>query len=266
MAKLSLRDRFYTPRVARALTSPSGILALGAGAAIGVLLAPVGIPAAVVGGVVGGALGYGGRVALAIPRNSRAAAIDPFGVKEPWRHEVKDAVQARDRFEQAVGSFRPGPLKDQMNAVAKQLDDAVAQCWEIARQGQLVADARTRIKDREANWELQRARHAVGEGTPNPTQASTIASLESQLATASRMDALVASTRDQLALLNARLDESVTRAIELSVSNRVGDAQSIGHDVGDIVTDLEALRRAIEDVQQVGGTGPEGRGLTSPGS
>ncbi|MEQ1787849.1 MAG: hypothetical protein ABL966_12410, partial [Acidimicrobiales bacterium] len=32
MAGLSLRDRFFTPPVARAVTSPLGILALGAGA------------------------------------------------------------------------------------------------------------------------------------------------------------------------------------------------------------------------------------------
>ena len=37
MARLSLRDRFFTPPVARALTSPSGILAIGAGAGLGLL-------------------------------------------------------------------------------------------------------------------------------------------------------------------------------------------------------------------------------------
>ena len=69
MASSSLRDRFFSPPVARALTSPSGILALGAGAAIGILatVGTGGLAAPVVGGVVGGIVGYGGRVALAIP-------------------------------------------------------------------------------------------------------------------------------------------------------------------------------------------------------
>lgn len=252
MASLSFRDRFYSPSVARALTSPSGILALGAGAAAGIVLtalAAAAAPVTIAAAVVGGAIGYGSRVALAIPKKGRPERIDPFGVKEPWRHAVKDAVQARNRFAEAVKTFQAGPLRDSMTAMAAQLDDAVAECWRVAKQGQVVADARQRINDREANWELQQAHYAVGEGgQPNQTQARTIAALESQLATAVRMDAIVASTRDQLALLNARLDESVTRAIELSVSNRLSDAATLGDDVGDIVTDLESLRMAIEDV------------------
>lgn len=252
MASLSFRDRFYSPSVARALTSPSGILALGAGAAAGIVLtalAAAAAPVTIIAAVVGGAIGYGGRVAMAIPKKEKPERIDPFGVKEPWRHAVKDAVQARNRFAEAVKTFQAGPLRDSMTAMAAQLDEAVSECWRVAKQGQIVADARQRINDREANWELQQAQYAVGEGgQPNQTQARTIAALESQLATAARMDAIVASTRDQLALLNARLDESVTRAIELSVSNRLSDAATLGDDVGDIVTDLESLRMAIEDV------------------
>lgn len=251
MASLSFRDRFYTPGVARALTSPSGILALGVGAAAGIVVATLASPAlavAAVGGVVGGALGYGGRVALAVPRNDRGPNIDSAGVKEPWRQPVKDAQGAQKRFREAVASFRPGPLKDELSTVAAQIDEAIAECWRIAKQGQLVADARLRINDREVNWELQQARHAVQRSQPSEAQARTITALESQLATAARMDALVRDAREQLALLNARLDESVTRAIELSVSNRLDDAERLGTDVGAIVDDLESLRMAIEDV------------------
>lgn len=251
MASLSFRDRFYSPSVARALTSPSGILALGAGAAAGIVLtamAAAAAPVTIAAAVVGGALGYGGRVALAIPKKGKGVRIDPFGVKEPWRHAVHDAVQARNRFTEAVKTFQAGPLRDALATMGDQLDEAVSECWRVAKRGQVVADARLRINDREVNWELQQVRQAQGEGQPNQTQAHTIAALESQLATAARMDAVVASTREQLALLNARLDESVTRAIELSVSNRLSDARSLGVDVGDIVTDLESLRMAIEDV------------------
>lgn len=251
MASLSFRDRFYSPSVARALTSPSGILALGAGAAAGIVLtamAAAAAPVTIAAAVVGGALGYGGRVALAIPKKGKGVRIDPFGVKEPWRHAVHDAVQARNRFTEAVKTFQAGPLRDALATMGDQLDEAVSECWRVAKRGQVVADARLRINDREVNWELQQVRQAQGEGQPNQTQAHTIAALESQLATAARMDAVVASTREQLALLNARLDEGVTRAIELSVSNRLSDARSLGVDVGDIVTDLESLRMAIEDV------------------
>ena len=263
MTPLSLRDRFYSPSVSRALTSPSGILALGGGVAVGIVVAAVAAAAApvtVAAAVVGGVLGYGGRVALALPRQSGGTKIDPSSVKEPWRRAVQEAQRAQSRFRDAVKSFQPGPLRDSLTAVSAQIDDAIAECWRVAKQGQIVADARTRINDREARWELQQLEHTASMATPpNETQARTIAALQAQLATADRMDALVSRAKDQLGLLNARLDESVTRAIELSVSNRLSDANSLGTDVGDIVSDLESLRIAIEDVAQADDAGGQGQ-------
>src|SRR4051812_49532928 len=60
MAKLSFRDRFFTPRVAKAITSPLGILLAGAGASIGIL---VGAPIAVAAGI--GAAAWAARVGAA---------------------------------------------------------------------------------------------------------------------------------------------------------------------------------------------------------
>lgn len=271
MASLSFRDRFYTPPVARAVTSPGAIVALGIGAAIGIVAtAPLSIPLAVIGGLVGGAVGYGGRVALAIPK-ADGDKIDPFAVNEPWRHAVIDAKVAGKRFEEATRKFRSGPLQESLEAVGGRLDDAVQECWRIAKQGQLIADARKAINDREIRWELDRQTSQVPEGsTANPTQARTIASLQSQLATADRMDKLIASTRDELDLINARLDESVTQAIELSVSNRSEGIDPLGADVESIVDDLEALRLALNDVDRptgaTPGTAPSAAPATEPPS
>ena len=257
MASLSFRDRFFSPPVAHAVTSPSGILAFGAGAAVGVLavgVAPVAIPAALVGGLVA----YGARVALALPKKGSGERIDAFSVNEPWRSAIKDAQQAQKGFADAVKSFAPGPLKESLTGVAAQLDEAVSECWRVAKQGQIVADARKRINDREAKWELQQAQYAIAQGGPNETQQRTIDALEAQLATAARMDAMVKSTQDQLNLINARMDESVTRAVELSVTNRISDAGPLTQEVGAIVDDLENLRKAIEDV--------DGQEQTAPGT
>ena len=269
MASLSFRDRFFSPQVSRAVTSPSGILAFGAGAAAGVLavgVAPVAVPAALAGGL----LAYGIRVGLAIPRKGTGAKIDPFGVNEPWRHAVQDAVQARNRFADAVKGFQPGPLKESLGAVSAQMEEAVEECWNVAKQGQVLADARRQINDREARWELQQAQYALSQSGGNEVQASRVSALEAQLATAARMDALISSTKDQLDLLNARLDESVTRAIELSVSGHGGGADRLTADVGAIVDDLESLRMAIEEVDdqddqaQPGPAGPSTFPTTSP--
>jgi hypothetical protein len=247
VASLSFRDRFFSPPVARALTSPSGIIALGAGAAIGILatIGTGGLLGPVVGGILGGAIGYGGRVAVAIPRNGATAKIDPFGVNEPWRHAVKDSIQARSRYTDAVKAFQAGPLRDALHTTGDRIDDAVNECWKVAQQGQLLSTARKRIDDREIQWELQQAANQIPAGaSASPTQARTIASLNAQLDTARRMDALISSTYDELRLINARLDEAVTQAIELSVTNH-GDLSPVSHDVEDIVDSLTALRSAM---------------------
>jgi hypothetical protein len=86
--------------------------------------------------------------------------------------------------------------------------------------------------------------------------------MESQLASAARLDATIQDTYDRLVLLDARTDEAVARAVELSVSQ--ADDQAIGEldsDVGRIVGDLEALRLAIEETH--GGPSAHGGTATS---
>ena len=96
---MSFRDRFYTPQVARAMTSPSGIVAGGAGAAIGVLvgLGPV-------GAVIGAIVAWVARVGVAVPRRQRATSsrIDPFSLGDRWNRLVRDAQQAQKSFDQAL--------------------------------------------------------------------------------------------------------------------------------------------------------------------
>jgi hypothetical protein len=253
VAARSFRDRFFTPPVARALTSPSGILAFGAGAAGAILLTLLtggAILPAAGAGLLGGMLGYGARVAVAVPRDAGTAHIDPFGVGEPWRHAVKDALQARDRYREAIGIVRPGPLRDSLTTIGERLDDAVTECWQVAQQGHQLAGARKRIDDREVRWQLQQAAAQIPPGgEASPLQARTIASLQSQLASAGRMDQLIASTNGQLELINARLDETVTQAIELSVTS-TGGLEPVGQRVEAIVDSLTSLRSAMVSMDE----------------
>lgn len=251
MATSTFRDRFFTPQVARALTSPSGILATGAGAAAGIVLtAPLSIPIAVVGGLAGAAVGLGGRLLAAMPRDTPPPRIDPFQVQEPWRRATIDALEAKVRFDQAAEMFPPGPLRDAVLGVGAQIESAVEQCWQVARQGDLVTRARARIDDNAIARDLARVQKEVVGDTPNEVQDETLDALRAQAASAGRLDALLSETTDRLTMLNARLDQSVTQAIELSVGSQVGDAESIRSDVGSIVRDLEALRSAMAEVRE----------------
>ena len=59
---------------------------------------------------------------------------------------------------------------------------------------------------------------------------------------------VVGDTDSQLRLLNARLDEAVVRTIELSVqADDVADLGGLGNDVDQMVDEMEALRRAIDE-------------------
>jgi hypothetical protein len=71
------------------------------------------------------------------------------------------------------------------------------------------------------------------------------------------MDAVIARTGSELRVLDARLDETVARTIELTA--RAGGDTSLvtglGHDVDDLVTELEALRLALDDADAASRSG-----------
>lgn len=265
MPRLSFRDRFYSPPVARSLTSSSGILATGVGAAAGILaFGPI--------GALAGLVAYGIRVAIAIPRAGKGERIDPFAVNEPWRQFVQHALSSRTRFAEAVRTMRPGPLRDHLGEIGDRLDEGVEECWRIARRGQLLARARRQVDDASTRRELDQLLAESGGAPPaGSTQAKVLEALEAQLATAERMDRVLADTRSRLQLLDARRDESVARAIELSVQSGPEDLTGLGDDVDGIVTEMEALRQALEeeghreDFPDLD-SGALGTGQTSPAS
>jgi hypothetical protein len=243
MARRSFRDRFFTPPVARAMTSPLGIVLAGAGAAAGILL--TGGP---IGAVVLGALAWAGRVAAAVPRDPQPDRVDPFTLGEPWRRAVQDALQAQSRFAEAVHDARRGPLRDRMAEIAERIDHGVDEEWRVARQGQSLVEARRRIDAGEAQRELAEVERHAGDST---ALAKTAESLRAQLASAERLERTIADARDRLRLTNARLDEAVARAAELSVAaHDVEQLQGLGDDVEALVTDLEALRLGLEEVSR----------------
>jgi len=248
MARPSLRDRFFTPPVARAITSPSGIVLAGAGVSVGIL---AGLP--VVGWAVLGALSFAGRVAAAVPRGATAGRIDPFTLGEPWRHFVSSALQARRKFDDAVRGAKAGPLRDRLEEIAARLDDAVQECWRVARQGQVLTDGRSQLSTQEAQSELAELERTLAGRTPDPGSADggTLLALRAQLASAERMDHTITDARDRLRLLDARMDESVARAVELSVrSGGLDDLGGLGDDVDAIVDDMEALRQGLEEADR----------------
>ncbi len=239
------------------MMSPAGILAAGGGIAVGVV---AGLPVA--GAVVIGAGAWAVRVGAAMaaaggPGSGRRERIDPFTLQEPWRRAVQDAVSARARFHEAVGRTRSGPLQDTLRGIAGQMDTLVEQSWEAAKRGDSLEKTRRRIDTAGIDADLAEARHSLGTAPDDPSVARTVESLEVQRATADRMDRVIEQARSQLRLLDARMGEAVVRALELSAQADAGaSVSSLSTDVDTMVSDMEALRLALEETHGTPALGP----------
>lgn len=250
MARRSFRDRFWSPPVARAVTAPSSILLAGGAAAVGIVAtAPLSLPIGIVAGVVAGGLAYGGRVLAAVPRDAKpTAGIDPFAVQEPWRRFVQDALAARARFDEAVRAMDAGPLRDRLGEIGDRLDDAVRETWRVARRGHTLAQARSRVDTATIEAELADAETRQAAAPDDPRAAQVAEAVRSQLASAQRMQAVTEDAASTLRLLDARLDETVARAVELSTgTGPAAHASAVGGDVEGIVSEMEALRSALDE-------------------
>jgi hypothetical protein len=245
MARRSFRDRFFTPPVARAIMSPLGIVLFGVGAAAGIL---IGAPVVAAAGV--GVLAWGGRVLAAIPRDAKPGHVKPSSLRGQWREYVVSAQEAKARFDRIVAGMTPGPLRDNLAGLGSRLDDGIVESFRIADRGDAITSALAQLDTTQAANELAQLTatiHARG-GRASDAERLTIQSLEAQIGSGHRLEAVAADARDRLRLLDARFDELVARAVEVSVG--AGDTIGLGDDVDQLVTELEALRLALEETNQ----------------
>ncbi len=135
-------------------------------------------------------------------------------------------------------------MRDRLTEIGARLDDAVAECWRVARQGQALMEARTNLDTTNAQRELA----ALDQSSAS--YAKTAEALQAQIASGQRLDATITDTRDRLRLLDARMDEAVARAVELSVGAGDADLGGLGSDVDVLVGDMEALRQGLEETEQ----------------
>jgi hypothetical protein len=239
-----LPDRAKTPRVARAMTSPSGILLAGAGASAAII---GGLPLLAAAGV--GLAAWAARVALAVPRRAKEDRIDPRALAEPWRSFVGEAQDAARRYRRAVAATAPGPLRERLADIGARIDTGVLESWRVAKRGDALEGALGDLDVRSVADQLRSVEaEAARRGPHGANLERTAAALRAQLSSASRLGTVAAEARDRLRLLDARLDEAVARAVELSLG--AGDAAAAGGlegDVDQLVEEMEALRVALDD-------------------
>ncbi len=168
----------------------------------------------------------------------RGPSIDPFTVGDPWRRHVSTAQSLQRGYQELVGGTPDGPLRDRMRTVERQVRDAVAECYTIAKRGNDL-DAMLRKLDPPAiRARLERA-----------TDEAAATSLTSQLATTDRIRAIRDDADAKLRVLTSRMGELLSAAAEVQVG--ADPTAELGSAVDDVVIQLQALRQAVEDVNQV---------------
>lgn len=255
MAAPTFRDRLHSRQAARAILSPVGLVA---GVVVAVVAVVAGLPVWL--GVVLGAAVWAVNGLRMLPRSPRPERIDPFTLPEPWRRYVQDALQARTRFTHTVDRMPAGPLRERLDEIAERMQTGVEECWLIAKRGTALVRARRGIDVADVERRLEQL-GAGGDGDRDggaETADPVVESLRVQRATARRLDAVIDRAQSELRLLDARLDEAVARTLELSAhaTTGAGAAAGLGTDVDNLVTEMEALRLALEETTaaEAGGT------------
>jgi hypothetical protein len=165
----------------------------------------------------------------------RALAIDPFVLSEPWRRSVSSAQAAQRRYIEIVAATAAGPLRSNMESITRQVQRGVEECWLIAKRGDELDAALNRLDGPSLQARLERS-----------TDDATRASLQAQLDSAQRIRTTRDDTDQRLRLLNTRVGELLAQAAEVSVG--ADSTSDLGSAVDDVVTQLESLRLAVEDV------------------
>ena len=241
-------DRNRPRAMADAITSPSAVLLAGVGASAAIL---AGVPLVAAAAV--GAVAWAVRVAVALPKKKREEAIDLRALRDPWRGLVRSAQGAHERFERAVQTTQPGPVRDRLADVARRVAVGVRECWAIAKRGNALDEALGELDVAVIQGELDGVRTELARGGERPDLRETGAALQAQLDSAARLRSVAQGALDRLRRLEAQLDEAVARAIELSLN--ASDSRAVnplGNDVDTVVGELESLRLGLEESSNLG--------------
>ncbi len=171
--------------------------------------------------------------------------LDPFAVGEPWRQLVSSAQRSQRRYRQVVDTAAAGPTRDRLGEIAGRLDQAVVECFHVARRGYRLDQTASDMRIEVTRDDLARLEAA---GSLELTAAQTQDSLRTRIATYERIIAGSRNAEAKLRLLDARLQETAARGAELALGSSAEDIDGLGLEVTSVTGELEALRQAVEEV------------------
>jgi len=165
---------------------------------------------------------------------------------------VRDAQRAQSRYESAWRAANDGKTRERLRDIGASVEAGVRECWTVAKRSDTLARTVG-----ELDLDGARERLAVVEAemlaSPTPTRASTVASLTARMEAGRRMNERLEDARDQLQMLDARLDEIATAALEIVYqSGSIGTVAAVGSAVDEVVEELHILAAALDEAADEG--------------
>jgi len=162
--------------------------------------------------------------------------VDLAGLRPRWRATVEEAVSARSRFRALVDRAAAGPMAERLAVLATSIDEGVLATYRTAARAQAAEDALIEMNPEVVNDQLKAAKRRGSE--------AEIELLAAQHSSVNRLMNSVDDAEEQLRMLDLRLDAAVARAAELIL--RPTDTAAVGQEIDALVTELDALRQAME--------------------
>lgn len=169
------------------------------------------------------------------------AHVDPWRVPARFSGAVQAALDARRRYGDIVARTRPGPVHDRLAALGARVDEGVAAVW----------DAATRAGDIEstlAGLDPARVTAQYKEAKRGATDPELAEALAQRFASVQRLLNSLDDTDERLRLFEARLDATVARAAEVSLSAAGDGLDAVSDELDGAVDDLTALHTALDDL------------------
>jgi hypothetical protein len=231
----------------RLLLAPTGLAAAGVGVGIGEL---AGLPAAAT--VTLAVLGWLLRLATAVSirwwRHLPLVTIDPVAVAEPWRSLVREALRARQSFDEIVAQWPPGPLRDRLADATAVVHGATEEVWRVAQVGSAIAAPDTYIPE-----ELSRRMRAIqrhpSPGAPGSGAYDEEAALAGQLQAIYRRKEINARVESHVRRVVVQLDRAVgdLTGLTLGADATLSAFDTIDRLSGELVSLHEAMREIVPD-------------------
>jgi hypothetical protein len=167
------------------------------------------------------------------------AHVDPAAVSVRFAAPVADALDARRRYADVVAGVRDGPVRDRLTDAGTRLDAGVAAVWEIAQRATQVERTLAALDPDRVTDEYKRAKRSGADPELEEVLAQRFGSVQRLLNT-------LDDTDQRLRLLDARLGAAVAGAAEIALGG--GGADRLGTELDGVVTELGALRAALDEL------------------